>query len=102
MTGSAASIPGCAATSATLVLEGAPTTPAFHGQVAYDLDQGQYRVGDGPCLASHTTNTTVRKPPLTATNRQPTAIPRGNEPAMNHQRTTNEVQRQWRTIANNG
>src|SRR4051794_25307297 len=60
LTAATAQLPGCAAASATLVLDGAPTTPAFHGPAAYDLDQVQYRLGDGPCLAAHRENTVVR------------------------------------------
>lgn len=38
--------------SVTLVDSQEATTPAFTGQVAFDLDERQYQLGYGPCLAS--------------------------------------------------
>jgi GAF domain-containing protein len=38
--------------SVTLVGASGATTPAFTGQVALDLDETQYALGYGPCLAS--------------------------------------------------
>lgn len=38
--------------SITALREGKPTTPAFTGKVALRLDETQYALGDGPCLAA--------------------------------------------------
>ena len=48
----AAVVPGVIAASVTLVSEAAPTTPGFTGRLAWELDQQQYRLGGGPCLAA--------------------------------------------------
>ncbi len=43
-------IDGTDAASLTMQHNGSYTTPAFTGQLAYDLDQIQYRHGEGPCV----------------------------------------------------
>ncbi len=43
-------IPGVAEASVSLIADDRPTTPAFTGQLAMDLDQSQYAHGYGPCL----------------------------------------------------
>jgi hypothetical protein len=49
-------IPGCSAASATLVVSGSPTTPAFTDLVAMDLDLVQYESeGGGPCIEAYDT-----------------------------------------------
>ncbi|WP_041796723.1 ANTAR domain-containing protein [Modestobacter italicus] len=45
-------VPGVLAASVTLVAEPGPVTPGFAGQLAWELDQQQYRLGGGPCLAA--------------------------------------------------
>jgi GAF domain-containing protein len=46
------SVPGAAEVSVTLVERGTPTTIAYTGQLAADLDERQYDKGYGPCLAA--------------------------------------------------
>jgi GAF domain-containing protein len=45
-------IPGCDITSVTMLKAGTPSTPAFTQKTAKILDDVQYRLGDGPCLAA--------------------------------------------------
>lgn len=45
-------IPGCHLASITMLRRGAPRTPVFTDKVALNLDETQYRLGDGPCLAA--------------------------------------------------
>jgi GAF domain-containing protein len=45
-------VPGAAEVSVTVVDRGRPTTVAFTGQLAVDLDERQYERGHGPCLDS--------------------------------------------------
>jgi GAF domain-containing protein len=48
-------LPGGPSTSVTIVRNGRPTTAAASGRLALELDETQYRLGDGPCLAAATT-----------------------------------------------
>jgi GAF domain-containing protein len=43
-------VPGEPQTSVTMIRNGGPVTLASSGELALDLDQVQYRLGDGPCL----------------------------------------------------
>ena len=45
-------VPGCDIASITMLRAGKPTTVAFTGKAALLLDETQYKVGDGPCLAA--------------------------------------------------
>ena len=45
-------VPGCDMASITTLRAGKPTTPAFTGKIALRLDEKQYELGDGPCLAA--------------------------------------------------
>jgi GAF domain-containing protein len=45
-------VPACDLASITLMREGKATTPVFTDKPALDLDETQYRLGDGPCLAA--------------------------------------------------
>src|SRR3954453_3556383 len=45
-------IPGDPFTSVTIVTHGAPRTVAASDELALELDQTQYRLGDGPCLTA--------------------------------------------------
>ncbi len=45
-------IPSCDVASITMVRGGKPSTPAFTGKTALLLDETQYKLGDGPCLAA--------------------------------------------------
>ena len=46
------SIPACDIASITMLRGGKPTTHAYTGKTALVLDQTQYDLGDGPCLAA--------------------------------------------------
>lgn len=46
----AGALPGDLETSVTLLVKDAPSTVAFTGQLALDLDETQYERGHGPCL----------------------------------------------------
>jgi len=48
-------LPGEPNTSLTIVRQGRPRTVAASGALALDLDETQYRLGEGPCLAAATT-----------------------------------------------
>jgi len=48
-------LPGEPITSVTIVREGRASTVASSGRLALDLDETQYRLGSGPCLAAATT-----------------------------------------------
>lgn len=45
-------VPGCDLASITMVRQGEPTTPVFTDKAALGLDETQYAIGDGPCLAA--------------------------------------------------
>src|SRR5947208_14217572 len=46
------SVPGCDLSSITSFRDGKPRTPVFTEKDALALDEVQYRLGDGPCLAA--------------------------------------------------
>ena len=45
-------VPGCDMGSITMLRRGEPHTPVFTEKAAIALDETQYRLGDGPCLAA--------------------------------------------------
>ncbi len=45
-------VPGCYFASITILRRGEPGTPAFTDKTAQELDETQYRLGYGPCLAT--------------------------------------------------
>jgi GAF domain-containing protein len=45
-------VPGCDIASVTMLKAGKPHTPAFTGKTAKLLDETQYKLDDGPCLAA--------------------------------------------------
>ncbi|SNR23372.1 GAF and ANTAR domain-containing protein [Blastococcus mobilis] len=45
-------LPGRPVTSVTILRERGPATVTSSGDLAVELDQAQYRLGDGPCLAA--------------------------------------------------
>ena len=45
-------LPGKPVTSVTIIADGRPMTVASSGALALDLDEEQYRLGSGPCLAA--------------------------------------------------
>jgi GAF domain-containing protein len=57
--------------SVTLVGTAGASTPAFTAQPAYDLDQTQYALGYGPCLASAEAGQLVSIPDIAAETRWP-------------------------------
>lgn len=52
-------VPGVTAASITLLSAAHAQTPAFTGQLAFDLDQVQYELGDGPCMRAAATGRPV-------------------------------------------
>jgi xanthine/CO dehydrogenase XdhC/CoxF family maturation factor len=48
-------LPGQPVTSVTVVERGKPTTAAASGELAFTLDETQYRLGSGPCLSAAAT-----------------------------------------------
>jgi GAF domain-containing protein len=57
--------------SVTLIDSAAATTPSFTGRVAIDLDETQYRLGYGPCLASAEAGQLVSIPDMAVDERWP-------------------------------
>jgi GAF domain-containing protein len=54
------SVPRCDAASIAISLEGKPATAAITARIALELDMVQYETGDGPCLTSFASMTSVR------------------------------------------
>lgn len=52
-------VPGVTAASVTVLSAARAQTPAFTGQLALDLDQVQYELGDGPCMHAASTGSAV-------------------------------------------
>ncbi|MEZ0491084.1 GAF and ANTAR domain-containing protein [Kineococcus sp. TBRC 1896] len=53
-------VPGADDVSVTLLRGGKPSTVAFHGDLAADLDERQYSLGYGPCVAAAQAGATLR------------------------------------------
>ena len=66
-------------TSITLVRAGKAWTAAFTGQLALDLDEGQYEADYGPCLDCAVSGATVHISDMTTEDRWPTYSPRAVE-----------------------
>lgn len=62
-------------TSITLIRAGKGWTAAFTGQLALDLDEGQYEVGFGPCVDSAVSGTTVHIKDMATEDRWPDYAP---------------------------
>lgn len=45
-------VPGADMASITMITDGRPKTPVFTHKTALELDEKQYELGDGPCLAA--------------------------------------------------
>ena len=75
-------MPGDPEASVTLLVGQCPSTVAATGQVAVDLDEGQYERGDGPCLHAAATRETAEIPDTRSDTRWPDharrAAERGN------------------------
>ncbi|GAA0292917.1 GAF and ANTAR domain-containing protein [Kineococcus aurantiacus] len=54
------SVPGADDVSITLLRKGEPQTVVFHGALAAELDERQYGLGYGPCVAAAQAGATVR------------------------------------------
>jgi GAF domain-containing protein len=54
------SVPRCDAASIAISLEGKPATAAISARVALEMDMVQYETGEGPCLTSFASMSTVR------------------------------------------
>src|SRR5829696_9333550 len=54
------SVPGCDAATIAISIGGRPATAAMTGIVALELDLVQYDTGDGPCLTSFRSASTLR------------------------------------------
>lgn len=52
-------VPGVTAASVTVLSAAQARTPAFTGQLAFELDQVQYELGDGPCVHAASTGSPV-------------------------------------------
>lgn len=52
-------VPGCEAASLSIIHDRVVSTPAFSHELAYDVDQAQYRTGEGPCLEAIATSDTI-------------------------------------------
>jgi len=55
-------LPGDPITSVTVLTHGRPTTAAASGDLALELDQLQYRLGDGPCVTAASTGRATEIP----------------------------------------
>ena len=64
-------VPGAGEVSVTLVDRGRPSTVAFTGQLALDMDERQYERGHGPCLDAVAGGEAVRIPYLEIEDRWP-------------------------------
>jgi transcriptional regulator with GAF, ATPase, and Fis domain len=64
-------IPGVNEASVTLVEGKGAHTPAFTGALALALDESQYELGHGPCLAAASSTTTQAIADMTSENRWP-------------------------------
>src|SRR4051812_16013623 len=54
------SVPGCDAATIAISVEGRPATAATTARVALELDMVQYDAGDGPCLTTFRTMSSMR------------------------------------------
>src|SRR4051794_22364288 len=79
-------VAGAGEASVTLLREGRAHTAAFTGKMALDLDEWQYRRGQGPCLEAAGERTTVVATDLTTDIRwydwTPRAVAAGARSAM--------------------
>ena len=74
-----ATIRGTSEASVTLLLGGEGSTPGFSGEWACRLDEAQYAVGQGPCLAAAAGGELVHVPDFRAEDRWPDYVPRALE-----------------------
>ena len=72
--GAAASLPGVAASSVTLLRDGDPTTAAASAAWSRRLDEVQYTSGDGPCLTAAKTGDAVEVASISSERRWPAFI----------------------------
>src|SRR5215211_3152867 len=67
-------LPNCAGASVTLVERGQATTVAATNETALMLDESQYEVDDGPCLAAARTHQSIRIDDVTTDDRWPNFV----------------------------
>jgi GAF domain-containing protein len=72
-------IPGNPETSVSLLVKDRPTTVAFTGQLATDLDEAQYERGHGPCLHAARTGELTEITDTRTDSRWPDYMPRATE-----------------------
>lgn len=64
-------VPGCEAASLSIIHDRVVSTPAYSHVLSYDVDQAQYRTGEGPCLEAIVQHDTTLLPDLEAETRWP-------------------------------
>ncbi len=69
-------IPGAEEVSVTLVQADQPSTAAFTGELALQLDESQYETGGGPCLAAAAGGETMHVTDMATEDRWPEYTPR--------------------------
>ena len=69
-------IPGAEEVSVTLVQAAQPSTAAFTGELALQLDESQYETGGGPCLAAAAGGETMHVTDMATEDRWPEYTPR--------------------------
>ena len=52
-------VPGCEAASLSIIHDRIVSTPAWSHRLSYEVDQAQYRTGEGPCLEAIVANDTT-------------------------------------------
>jgi len=72
-------IPGASEVSVTLVENQDAYTPAFTGELALALDEAQYKLGHGPCLAAAASTSTQHIADMTSESRWPDWTARASE-----------------------
>lgn len=64
-------VPGCDAASLSIIHDRVVSTPAYSHRLSYEVDQAQYRTGEGPCLEAIVQRDTTLLPDLEAETRWP-------------------------------
>lgn len=64
-------VPGCEAASLSIIRDRVVSTPAWSHELSYDVDQAQYRTGEGPCLEAIVQHDTTILPDLEDETRWP-------------------------------
>lgn len=64
-------VPGCEAASLSIIHDRVVSTPAYSHALSYEVDQAQYRTGEGPCLEAIVQHDTTLLPDLEEETRWP-------------------------------